>query len=613
MRNIYRALIVIIVLVIGLFSYKKTVVGRVGYCVGAGSVAIRNDSCSYGVCERDSYRGYYSCDSGSCRSGGMVYFFSRRCSGACNMNISTLSNLSCWVNTCGHSSYSGCDRDYNENCANCPGDCGSCCTPSCTPACGQANGCGGNCNNSDGGAPDAPTLDPGDGGSVTIDVGEDVVVSWDPVNKANEYEYEIYQVGEDCSHATAHCGSQAGTSVSFQALVNNYYYHVRALNSSCATEYSGWSEATFMVNGLVLGQVFVLDDGAITGDPGGFCSLLSGTAVGGDAGGSSMSVSAGGSGGGVAGDGTYSVVDVPTGVGYFASLTIGDPANYSCECPTGCIQGGVSSPQAGVNFYLNNFKQAWFQVEGGNLHANSGNVVSYIPDTCSGACEPYLILGESGATGVVSYTGVTPEVGEGDLTEDGSDWTLNTEYKGRQTGYGYFNRILEEDPAGIGSWDGDKPGGSEVVYKGEGVGRIDGDDWSVVDEEIIVILVPNDLVIDVNIDVDVGGFLAIISSGNISIGDGVTNIEGVYIADGIIATCESSECGDSEGSGDITDEQLTVEGILVGWGGVDLRRNFASEDSNLNPSEFLIYRPDLQRNAYKYLLRSHYTWEEKAP
>ena len=449
---------------------------------------------------------------------------------------------------------------------------------------------------------------------MTIGVGEDVVVSWDPVNKANEYEYEIYQVGEDCLHVTANCGSQAGTSVSFPALVNNYYYQVAAVNTSCGSESSGLTSGTFTVNGLVSGQVFVLDEGAITGDPGGFCSLLGGTASGGDVGGSSVTVS--GESGGVAGDGTYSVTEVPTGLGYIASLTIGDPANYSCECPSGCDQGAVSSPQAGVNFYLNNFKQSWFQVEGGNLHADSGNVSSSIPDTCSGVCEPYLIVEDdvSGATGAVSYTG-TYEIGEGEgIGEDGSDWTLNTEYKGRQTGYGYFNRILEEDPAGVESWGGDKPGSSGVyVYKGEGVDRISGGDWSVADGEVIVILVPNDLVVDVNIDVAVGGFLAIISSGNISIGDEVTNIEGVYIADGIIATCESSECGNSEGSGDITDEQLTVEGILVGWGGVDLRRNFASADSNLNPSEFLIYRPDLQMNAYKYLLRSHYTWEEKAP
>ncbi len=486
------------------------------------------------------------------------------------------------------------------------------CTPSCSPACGQANGCGGTCNNSDGGVPDAPTLTSPVGGSVTIDVGEDVVVSWNAVNKANSYEYEIYQVGQDCLHATANCGSQAGTSVSFPALVNSYYYLVRAVNTSCGSESSGDTTGTFTVNGRVSGQVLVLDDGASVGEVGGFCSLLGGTASGSDAGGSSVSV--GGESGGVAGGGTYSVVDVPTGVGYTASLTIGDPANYSCECPSGCNQGGVSSPQAGINFYLNNFKQSWFQVEGGNLHADSGNVSSAIPDTCSGVCSPYLIVEDAGgATGAVSYTGIY-EIGDGDgIGEDGSDWALNTEYKGQQTGYGYFNRILEEDPAGVASWGGEKPGGLEVVYKGEGVDRISGGDWSVADGEAIVILVPNDLVIDVNIDVAVGGFLAIISSGNISIGDEVTNIDGVYIADGIIATCESSECGNSEGSGDITDEQLTVEGILVGWGGVDLRRNFASADSNLNPSEFLIYRPDLQMNAYKYLLRSHYTWEEKAP
>lgn len=128
------------------------------------------------------------------------------------------------------------------------------CTPSCPVACGQANGCGSNCGNGDNGAPDAPTLDPGEGGIVVVGVGEEVTVSWSSVSKANTYELELYQQGTDCSDVTAHCVDAGGTSYSFVPLVPNYYYRVRAVNTSCTAydgldDYGDWGDASFSVMG----------------------------------------------------------------------------------------------------------------------------------------------------------------------------------------------------------------------------------------------------------------------------------------------------------------------------------------------------------------------------
>lgn len=66
-----------------------------------------------------------------------------------------------------------------EGCDVCVADCGYCCTPRCSsPYCGQGDGCGGSCSSSDAGAPSAPTLNPVDGGTVTVEEGQQAAVSW---------------------------------------------------------------------------------------------------------------------------------------------------------------------------------------------------------------------------------------------------------------------------------------------------------------------------------------------------------------------------------------------------------------------------------------------------
>ena len=216
------------------------------------------------------------------------------------------------------------------------------------------------------------------------------------------------------------------------------------------------------------------------------------------------------------------------------------------------LGGGSTCPDT-ANITVTN-PGPWWQVEAGNIHADSGNVRSSIPST---AALPYLITGSQ--PGLVSYTGGLDINDAAAINQAGlSNWQAQTGYQGLKTGYGYFKRILEDDPLDFNAWDGGQPG-ADGVYAAEG-------DMATLEalnitNEIIVILVNGDVSIDYDISVAEGGFLAIISSGNITIGNEVTNVEGVYVADGIISS------GTSE-------SQLIGEGIFTGWGGISLQRDF---------------------------------------
>ncbi|MBU2052309.1 hypothetical protein KKH13_03855, partial [Patescibacteria group bacterium] len=78
----------------------------------------------------------------------------------------------------------------------------------------------------------------------------------------------------------------------------------------------------------------------------------------------------------------------------------------------------------------------------------------------------------------------------------------------------------------------------------------------------------------------------------------VTKIEGVFVSDGVIDT-------------GISNRQLTGEGIFTGWEGINLQRNL--DDDSQTPAELFVYRPDLQLNAYRYLLWLGINWREVAP
>lgn len=540
---------------------------------------------------------------------------------------------SCWVNTCGSAYYPECNPEYGEDCSNCDdcacaadevcsnGTCVPACVPDCPVACGQPDGCGGTCANTDNGPPAAPALNPAEGGSVTISEGEQPTVAWSSPAKADFYNLKLYPTpgSSSCSSANVDCLDTTATTYSFDPVSATYFYQVQGVNTTC-TAYDGsddigdWAEANFTINGLVAGQVKQDDNSLASYNWATKTCELAG-AVGVQPGaGSQVVLTKGGDSypADVDASGNYSVTVPWASAGYSANLNPGDPANWQCTCPTNCDYSGVSSPKDVLDFFVSNYVAAWFQVEDGNLHADNSNISVNIPLTCvEPVCLPYLI---TGTAGVASYTNSLSlgSVSEDNISQTTDDWQANTVYRGKQMGYKRLKRLLEDDPAGIGSWNGTQPGGSGV-FLGETVSQTSGGSWTVASGQQLVLLTPNDLLIKNDIIVEEGGFLAIIALGDITIDDDVTNIQGVYIADGVISTCQSDVCGEVSGGQSYTDKQLVGEGIFIGWSGIELRRDFNSIDNNTYPAEKFIYRPDLQINAYRYLLKPHYSWTEVAP
>ncbi len=260
------------------------------------------------------------------------------------------------------------------------------------------------------------------------------------------------------------------------------------------------------------------------------------------------------------------------------------------------VYGGTNA-SCGANI----LSEPWWQTQGGNIHADNGNISSTIPLSCFGSCLPYLITTGNGATGLASFTG-TVDVAEGSLSQDGNNWEAKTEYKGLTTDFAYFRQRLSNDPDGIGDWDGSLPA-SDGVYETAGAMTTSGGNWTVGSGRMVILLADGNVTINNNIDVSStapGGFLAIIASGDIIISNSaVTNIEGVFVSDGVIRTSGTS--------------QLTGEGIFTGWGGFSLGRDLADPADETQPAEKFIYRPDLQVNAYRYLLKQDMTWQEVNP
>ncbi len=273
---------------------------------------------------------------------------------------------------------------------------------------------------------------------------------------------------------------------------------------------------------------------------------------------------------------------------------------------------------------LNRIYGGWFQSEGGDIYGHDGVTVS-IPSTCALAanqagCNSYtsggtvytpLVAvpsygGTPGSSGMVFSRTGSLSLGGGGLvapnvvySEAGYN-SVDSGYTGNRYDYEYFFRWFGH--LGSTTWDGvGKPSGAvNSLYTHSGSLT-----WSQSLDagERIVILNDGDVIVDTNIDVPVGSYLAIISSGGISFASGVTQAEGHYVADSI--TVEST--GDAA-----TDQRFVGEGSFIGWDGVTLRRN-RGLTNNGESSELFRARPDLVINAPRGMRNPKITWREVAP
>ncbi len=268
------------------------------------------------------------------------------------------------------------------------------------------------------------------------------------------------------------------------------------------------------------------------------------------------------------------------------------------------------SEAANRDYGLTRIYDGWIQVEDGDVYA-AGALTNQIPPSqaCSGSCSPIFNLdGTGGDPGVVHY-GTTVDLGDGTVSSKG--WLARSGYTGKTYGFEFWRTQLDMSAAATADWtsnellDANKPSG-KTVYYANGDMNISNSTWQVADGEIVVVLVRGNLTIDDRIDVAKGGFLMFVTTGNIAINptvnseDGVSAVEGVYIADGSV----------SDGGGD---KKLMMEGTFVGWQGMSLTRDFKTVRNNSEPIEVVNYRPDFLISAPAALKRPPLVWEEVAP
>ena len=133
--------------------------------------------------------------------------------------------------------------------------------------------------------------------------------------------------------------------------------------------------------------------------------------------------------------------------------------------------------------------------------------------------------------------------------------------------------------------------------------------FSVDANEKLIVFVEDDLNINRNITVTPGGFLAFIVSGNIEIAADVTQVQGVYFADGNLTVETVANPGNPEAADSFFDGQ----GIFVAKAGVVLERSFRDKRNATQPTEIFTFDPAYLFTAPKVFREKPYLWQEVIP
>ncbi len=252
-----------------------------------------------------------------------------------------------------------------------------------------------------------------------------------------------------------------------------------------------------------------------------------------------------------------------------------------------------------LSFGFNRFFGGWWQVKGGNVHAEGG-IKSEIPSAYED--EKSLILRDiNGRSGVLSYgTFVTQMLGsENNAEVSANHWQVESNYEGTIYDYDFFALQFKKYPSTV--WNG--IGGFTYVDNGSGfeIVKVSGDlsnfNYSPAGIEKVIFLVDGDVTISAaNITVPVGAYMSVIASGDINFASTVAKAEGWYLADNINIPCADAN---SDTQCDKTDIQFLGNGSFVAWKGINLSRDLGDVPiTNIDmPSEKFTYRTDLYTNA----------------
>lgn len=488
-----------------------------------------------------------------------------------------------------------------------------------------------------------------------------VTLSWTKPAKADSYQVQIFPQSTSCASPYAICPAapQATSTYTFYPNASAgslYTVNIRPVNTTCGTDYGSWCASNFTVMGTIRVN-FYLDNTGQAASQGDMCQLAGAAGVNPGTGarltaqGQSSSYN-----GTISGStGSVAVPYWPAPASNLVTLLPGEAAPgqaYRCTCPQSCQYSGIASPQSGVNFFvaaLDLTRSGWWQAVGGNVLAyqSSGMALNDpIPTTaCSAspACKPFIIRQDKNDTqdsaGIALTGGGSVDSSDENGFQTGyvTDRAAQTFAVGvsskRKENYDYFYRLysMGANPGSSDDFVGSsrdarkptgEPSGSKRAYFHEGDLTIQ-QPWSVASNEKLVIFVHGNLTladpagVGSLVDVAEGGFLAFIVSGNITIESSVgntdldstaSNVEGVYIADGILSV-------ESWGAAAGGDRRFIGEGTFVGWSGVALERDFSDggarkAENNTHPAETFVYRPDFVVNVPERMTKPVYVWQE---
>ncbi len=270
----------------------------------------------------------------------------------------------------------------------------------------------------------------------------------------------------------------------------------------------------------------------------------------------------------------------------------------------------------------------WWQVKDSDINSG-GTIISAIPTAGVG----FDLSGPGGFPGVVIYGGSFDlYAGTGTGTVSTTGWIANTSVASTKIyDSTYFARQIPSDVVftniGTNAPDGSffETGGtlSHGFYWYRYDGSATGLDFTINssmnlgDRRVILLVDDADLYIGGNITLNDGsGFFMTIAGkngdggkGNIfvspTVGGGATpNLEGIYLADGVVRT------GTNTTSNDI---KIYFRGSVTGYDGVNLERDLGAATNSTTPSEFFEYAPDQIMLFPKEFGVRKINWKEVAP
>ncbi|HSX49032.1 MAG TPA: Ig-like domain-containing protein [Candidatus Saccharimonadales bacterium] len=248
---------------------------------------------------------------------------------------------------------------------------------------------------------------------------------------------------------------------------------------------------------------------------------------------------------------------------------------------------------------------AWWQAKGGDVITNS----SIRSTVVAGA--KFLLDGAGG------YPGNTLLGGNMNLTNanvSSKGWNGATTYTGKTYNYPYFTGIVPgtvtmNNLGGIATQADFSAGfASDGYYWYNAAGNLTiNGDVLISGNRKVILFVNGNLTLNgkINIQNKGQGFFMAIVSGNINVAGTVTAaaglpaLEGIYESDGVFDTGVSAS-------------NLYVRGTVVGWGGVNLKRDLGAGNS-ANPAETFEFAPDITMLYPRDLVQDKLGWKEVAP